>query len=93
MSAVRFSYVNIDLSHQRFCKEAVTWWTLRHPNVLPLLGVTTTENRLVMVSEWMSMGNIVEFTRAGTDVDRLGLVRSFYLRSSFRWSLMISRLL
>ena len=25
---------------QRFCREVVTWKTLRHPNVLPLLGVT-----------------------------------------------------
>jgi len=59
---------------QRFCKEVVVWGTLRHPNVLPLLGVTVSENRFVMVSEWMENGNINEFVKAHTDVNRLGLV-------------------
>jgi len=52
----------------------VTWRALHHQNVLPLLGVTMTENRLVMVSEWMSNGNIREFTKENANVDRLGLV-------------------
>ena len=52
----------------------VTWRALHHPNVLPLLGVTMDENRLVMVSEWMSNGNIREFTKANINVDRLRLV-------------------
>jgi serine/threonine protein kinase len=52
----------------------VTWKALHHPNVLPLLGVTMTENRFVMVSEWMLNGNIKEFVKAGSNADRLGLV-------------------
>ena len=52
----------------------VTWRALHHPNVLLLLGVTMTENRLVMVSDWMGNGNIREFTEAEENVDRLGLV-------------------
>lgn len=59
---------------QRFCKEAVGWKGLRHPNVLPLLGVTTTANQFVMVSEWMVKGNINEFVKADANADRLGLV-------------------
>jgi hypothetical protein len=31
-----------------------------------------------MVSEWMTRGNIREFTKADTDVDRLGLVRCLF---------------
>ena len=58
-----------------FCKEVVTWNALRHPNVLPLLGVTMSKNRFVMVSEWMERGNINEFVKVETKVDRLGLVR------------------
>jgi hypothetical protein len=50
------------------------WKTLRHPNVLPLLGVTTTENRFVMVSEWMINGNINEFVKVDINADLLGLV-------------------
>ena len=52
----------------------MAWRALRHPNVLRLLGVTVTENRLVMVSEWMVKGNIDEFVEANTKADRLGLV-------------------
>jgi len=59
---------------QKFCKEVVTWKALRHPNVLPLLGVTMTEHRFVMVSEWMESGNINVFLKAHPDVNRLELV-------------------
>ena len=52
----------------------MTWKVLRHPNVLPLLGVMVTEDRLVMVSEWMVKGNINEFAKANTNADRLGPV-------------------
>ena len=51
------------------------WKTLRHPNVLPLVGVTMTEKRFVMVSEWMENGNINTFLRAHPDANRLELVR------------------
>ena len=54
----------------------MTWKCLLHLNVLPLLGVTMIENRLVMVSEWMENGNVIEFVKANDNVDRLGLVCS-----------------
>ena len=53
----------------------MAWRTLHHPNVLPLLGATMSENRLIVVSEWMAKGNINEFVKANTDADRLGPVR------------------
>ena len=52
------------------------WRVLRHPNVLPLLGIVMNESQFVMVSEWMPNGNINEFVRARPDVNRLELVRS-----------------
>ena len=52
------------------------WGTLRHPNVLPLLGVTMSKNHFAMVSEWMEGGNITEFVKAHRDVDPFGLVGS-----------------
>ncbi|KAF9643888.1 kinase-like protein, partial [Thelephora ganbajun] len=61
---------------QRFCREVVTWRTLYHPNVLPLIGVTMTEKRLVIVSQWMDNGNVNEFLkRSDANVDRLELLR------------------
>jgi serine/threonine protein kinase len=52
----------------------MTWNTLRHPNVLPLLGVTMDNQHFVMVSEWMANGNINEFVKAHGDTNRFELV-------------------
>ena len=62
---------------QRFCKEVLTWRALCHPSVLPLLGVTMGDNRFMMVSEWMTNGDINGFVGARRDVNRLELV-GFY---------------
>lgn len=53
----------------------MTWKALRHPNVLPLLGVMMTETQFAMVSEWMTNGNIRQFVEAHQDVNRFELVR------------------
>ena len=50
------------------------WKSLRHPNVLPLIGVTMTEIHFAMVSEWMADGNIKGFMRTHPDEGLLGLV-------------------
>jgi len=50
------------------------WESLRHPNVLPLLGVTTNDGHLAMASEWMTSGNINEFVKTHRDVNRFELV-------------------
>jgi len=60
---------------QRFCREAVAWKHLRHPNILPLLGVTVGEYRFEMVSEWMENGNITDFIKQDRQANRAELVR------------------
>ena len=50
------------------------WKFLRHPNVLPLIGVTMSETRFAMISDWMLNGNISDFVKAHMDVDRYGIV-------------------
>jgi serine/threonine protein kinase len=52
----------------------MTWNTLDHPNVLPLLGVMMDDEQFVMVSEWMSNGNINQFTKTHKDANRFELV-------------------
>ena len=59
---------------QRFCREAIRWKALNHPNVLPLLGVTMEKRQFVMVSEWMENGNINEFVQSHPDVNLFELV-------------------
>jgi len=64
-----------DCGLKMFCKEVVGWRSLRHPNVLPLLGAEMTETRFTMVSEWMVNGTITEFVNAHVDADRMELLR------------------
>ena len=52
----------------------ITWKSLRHPNVLELIGVVMTENRFAMVSQWMTNGNINKFIEAHPDANRFELV-------------------
>ena len=57
-----------------FCKEVMTWKSLRHPNVLPFLGVRMRGNNFAMVSEWMDNGSINHFIKANRDANRFELV-------------------
>ena len=50
------------------------WRHLRHPNILPLLGVDLEPHRLSMISEWMDQGNINEYVKEQEGVNRLQLV-------------------
>ena len=60
---------------QRFCREGVAWKHLRHLNILPLIGVTVSNQRFAMVSMWMENGNINEFVERDRHVNRIELVR------------------
>jgi len=73
---VRVEELMIAVIVQTFCKEVVTWKSLQHPNVLPLLGVTMGKRLFAMVSEWMVNGNIVEFVNAHREANRFKLVGS-----------------
>jgi hypothetical protein len=62
----------------------VTWKTLRHPNILPLIGVIMPETQFAMISDWMADGNINDFVKAHPDANRLELVSvSFEILPSF----------
>ena len=52
----------------------MTWKSLRHQNVLPLLGGMMCKNRLAMASEWMENGDVNKFIKAHKDVNRFELV-------------------
>ncbi|KAF9780834.1 kinase-like domain-containing protein, partial [Thelephora terrestris] len=69
-------YANKDLRKvtHRFCKEFITWKSLHHPNVLPLLGVIMSKNRFAMVSEWLPNGDINEYVEAHQGVNLFELL-------------------
>lgn len=50
------------------------WKTLRHPNVLLLIGAIMTETQFAVVSEWMVNETINGFVKEHPSVDRIGLV-------------------
>ena len=58
--------------YKAFCEEAVVWKRLRHPNVVPLLGVVMMP--LQLVSRWMPNGTLVDFVSAKPGVNRISLV-------------------
>ena len=59
-----------------FCKEVIGWHTLRHPNVVPFLGVKMNTKELIMISEWMDHGRINDFLKMHWEANPFELVRS-----------------
>ncbi|KAJ7266635.1 kinase-like domain-containing protein [Mycena rebaudengoi] len=59
----------------QFCREALIWQHLKHPYILPLLGIDreTFPSSLCMVSPWMENGTVLKYLEehGRQDVDRL----------------------
>ena len=60
------------MNQKLFCKEAVTWKSLKHPNILPLLGATISPPQLVSI--FMPYGDLSKYIPGNPDANRLGLV-------------------
>ncbi|KAK0485347.1 kinase-like domain-containing protein [Armillaria luteobubalina] len=56
-----------------FCHEALVWKQLKHPNVLPFLGVNEDlfAPSYCLISPWMVNGNIMSYLETHPDHDRL----------------------
>jgi hypothetical protein len=67
---------------QQFCREALIWQDLKHPYILPMLGIDRESfpSSLCMVSPWMENGTVLNYLEehGRKDVDRLvrALVRA-----------------
>ena len=75
--AVSYQYHHSPYAYSRmnqklFCKEAVTWKSLKHPNILPLLGATVSPSQLV--SPFVPDGDLSKYIPKNPDANRLGLV-------------------
>ncbi|KAK7029786.1 kinase-like domain-containing protein, partial [Favolaschia claudopus] len=61
--------------HLKFCREALIWKDLKHPYILPLIGIDRDSfpDFLCMVSPWMEHGTVIEYLKKhGHDiVDKL----------------------
>jgi len=67
---------NIRKVLKSFCKEAVVWRRLAHPNIASFLGAVNCDTLpLCMVSPWMKNGNMTTFVKVYPCSNRLVLVR------------------
>jgi len=48
------------------------WNRLRHPNIVPIIGVTTKPLQIVL--EWMPNGTLTKFIEKNPSASRIGLV-------------------
>jgi son of sevenless-like protein len=75
VSVSNLAFVHVPLTgSQEFCREALVWRQLRHPNVLHFLGIdaktfsTDEKPVLCMVSPWMRRGTLMQYI-ISTDYD------------------------
>ncbi|KAJ7152257.1 kinase-like domain-containing protein, partial [Mycena crocata] len=70
-----FQDAEVKVALQDFGREALIWRQLSHPNLLPFFGLYYLENRLCLVSPWMSHGHVVQFLKnAPPNTDRVSLI-------------------
>ena len=67
---------------QTFHQVAAMSKHLKHPNIVPLLGVTT--EPLELISEWMPGGDLLGYIAKHPDADRLSLVRPLFTQCATR---------
>ncbi|KAF8844977.1 kinase-like protein [Paxillus ammoniavirescens] len=58
-----------------FASEAILWSTLRHPNIVPFLGVVVNKLDISLVSVFFKNGNIRRYLEKHNDADRRALGR------------------
>ncbi|TDL24377.1 kinase-like protein [Rickenella mellea] len=69
-----YDHSNQEKALKDFAHEAIIWRLLRHPNILKFYGVFRGDDRLCLVSPWMSAGNIVKYLENNPNGDRLALL-------------------
>ena len=79
-------------TEQKFCCEVVLWKQFKHPNLLPLVGARKVSHSLIMVSEWMEHGTIMDFIITCPETNRLRLVSILYEAESERPSTSLPQL-
>ena len=65
--------------YQQFCREALVWKQLNHPNVLPFLGINMElfTPRFCLVSPWMSNGSLLDYLKKNPEHNRVKAVGLF----------------
>ncbi|KAF9257347.1 kinase-like protein [Marasmius fiardii PR-910] len=74
-----YEFSDISKLLKEYMREAIVWQQLKHPNLLPFLGMCyldKAQTQLCLVSPWMERGNLVRFLEntPRADVDHYSLV-------------------
>lgn len=64
------------MDEQRLKREVEVWKELRHPHVLPFIGLCKIGQETSLVSPWMGGGDSISYLRANPAADCVRLVRS-----------------
>jgi len=62
------------ITRKAFIREVIHWKSIRHRNVIPLLGIDNTLFQFCMVSPWCHYGNIAQYLKERPDEKRLDLL-------------------
>ncbi|KAK1236023.1 hypothetical protein PQX77_000737 [Marasmius sp. AFHP31] len=57
---------DVNRSLKEYLREAIVWKQIKHPNVLPFLGIyylDNTRKRICLVSPWMDRGDLVQYLK------------------------------
>ncbi|KAF9256325.1 kinase-like protein [Marasmius fiardii PR-910] len=60
-----YAQSDLDKLCKAYLQEAIVWRQMKHPNVLPFLGIYHLENQQIcLISPWMEKGNLVQYVRS-----------------------------
>ncbi|KAG8773874.1 hypothetical protein FRC12_002271 [Ceratobasidium sp. 428] len=68
-----FLQSNDNRNNMNIAREIYAWSKLKHPNILPLIGLATFKNQISIVSPWMKNGTLRDYIAKNEDVDRFRL--------------------
>jgi serine/threonine protein kinase len=70
-------------AQERFRQQVEIWRTLRHPNILQLLGIAYTGDFVYSVSPYMEFGHVRRFLKDHPDADRVLLLKEIASASEY----------
>ncbi|KAG8957609.1 hypothetical protein FRC03_009975 [Tulasnella sp. 419] len=60
--------------NMRFMREVLLWKRLKHPNIVPLLGLTLdAQSSPTLISPWYPHGNVIQYLQSNPEADRTSL--------------------
>ncbi|KDQ17165.1 hypothetical protein BOTBODRAFT_105789 [Botryobasidium botryosum FD-172 SS1] len=68
------AFVPNEDAKRRALREMEVWQDLRHPNVLPFIGLYLHESKIYLLSPWMKEGDLISFLKRNTHADRAHMV-------------------